>query len=368
MEAGGEEASAVTGREAAAGKAAAAGKEGKGGAKLSSAQRKALEALERRKAEQVAAEVVRAQSLASLRWSDCLQCLSSSLPLLADNPYLCILQPPFLYDYLDSLTETLANLSSHSDDLTVVRALLQSVYQSFIELGKFAKYQPSFYFDDAASLRRFIRLLEQVSHRQSDKALYPNILSLLTPTFSRTELYPLLHDLGLLRCLLAFTVNGWIPSPHTSSMLFAIVEEMTADESMRRHLQAEPGWERLCKLAWGREAGLSREQQQRGQQALQWGGGGPAGRLEGRTHTGGGRRGRGRGRGGGRHGGGAEGGRSADQLRHSRRHCSPAYCARQGWRAGGSQRSRRRACRLLLSGADRRGGHSVDVGQGSDRE
>ena len=266
----GDEASAATGREAASAKAAAAGKEGKGGAKLSSAQRKALETLERRKAEQVAAEVVRAQSLASLRWSDCLQCLSSSLPLLADNPFLCILQPPFLYDYLDSLTETLANLGSHSDDLTLVRALLQSVYQSFIELGKFAKYQPAFYFDDAASLRRFIRLLEQVSHRQSDKALYPNILSLLTPTFSRVELYPLLHELGLLRCLLAFAVNGWIPSPHTSSMLFAIMEEMTADEAVRRHLQAEVGWERLCKLTWGREAGLSREQQQRGQQALQW--------------------------------------------------------------------------------------------------
>ena len=249
-----------------------AGKAGSsGGGKVSASQRRALEAAERRKAEQVSAEVARAQSLASARWSDCLQCLSSSLPLLSANPYLCILQPPFLYDYLDSLTETLANLSAHSADLGAVRALLQSVYASFVELGRFAKYQPAFFFDDPASLRRFMRLLEQVSHKNSDKALYPNILSLLTPTFSRVELYPLLAELGLLRCLLAFTVNGWIPSLHTSLMLFAIVEEMAGrDDAVRAALQQEPGWERLCKLCWGREAGLSREQQQRGQQALTW--------------------------------------------------------------------------------------------------
>ena len=249
-----------------------AGKAGKaGGGKVSASQRRALEAAERRKAEQVSAEVARAQSLASARWNDCLQCLSSSLPLLSANPYLCILQPPFLYDYLDSLTETLANLSAHSADLHAVRALLQSVYASFVELGRFAKYQPAFFFDDPASLRRFMRLLEQVSHKNSDKALYPNILSLLTPTFSRVELYPLLAELGLLRCLLAFTVNGWIPSLHTSLMLFAIVEEMAGrDDAVRAALQQEPGWERLCKLCWGREAGLSKEQQQRGQQALAW--------------------------------------------------------------------------------------------------
>ena len=243
---------------------------GSGGVKVSASQRKAMEAVEKRKAEQVEAEVVRAQSLASLRWSDCLACLQSSLPLLADNPYLCILQPPFLHDYLDSLTETLANLHSHSQELHAVRALLQQVYQSFVDLGKFAKYQPAFYFDDAHSLRRFVRLLEQVSHKSSDKALYPNILSLLTPTLQRPQLYPQLQELGLLRCLIAFAVNGWIPSTHTSLMLFAILEEMTADEAMRRSLQQEQGWERLCKLCWGREAGLSREQQQRGQQALQW--------------------------------------------------------------------------------------------------
>ena len=263
---------AVDGQSSAAAVAVGDAKGGAGGSARPAAAstRRALDAVERRKAEQVEAEVVRAQSLASLRWSDCLQCLSSSLPLLADNPYLCILQPPFLYDYLDSLTETLANLHSHSSDLPVVRALLQAVYQSFIDLGKFAKYQPAFYFDDPHSLRRFMRLLEQVSHKSSDKALYPNILSLLTPTFQRPSLYPLLAELGLLRCLIAFAVNGWIPSTPTSLMLFAILEEMTADEGMRRSLQAEAGWERLCKLSWGREAGLSVEQQSRGQQALAW--------------------------------------------------------------------------------------------------
>ena len=225
---------------------------------------------ERRKADQMSAEVVRAQSLASARWSDCLLCLSSSLPLLQDNPYLLILQPPFLYDYLDSLTETLANLSSHSDDLQHVRSLLQRVYKSFIELGKFAKYQPAFYFDDPPSIKRFIRLMEQVSHRASDKALYPNILSLLTPTFSRVELYPMLQQHHILRCLLSFAANSWTPNQQTGLMLMAIIEEMTQDEAMRAAIQQEQGWERLCKLCWGREHGLNKELQQRGQQALQW--------------------------------------------------------------------------------------------------
>ena len=235
----------------------------------SKASRKVVEA-DRRKADQMSAEVVRAQSLASARWSDCLLCLSSSLPLLQDNPYLLILQPPFLYDYLDSLTETLANLASHSDDLQHVRGLLQRVYKSFIDLGKFAKYQPAFYFDDPPSIKRFIRLMEQVSHRASDKALYPNILSLLTPTFSRPELYPMLQQHHILRCLLSFAANSWTPNAHTGAMLLAIIEEMTADESMRVAIQQEQGWERLCKLCWGREHGLSKDMQQRGQQALQW--------------------------------------------------------------------------------------------------
>jgi hypothetical protein len=238
--------------------------------KVSASQRKTAEAMEKKKAEQISAEMVRAQSLASARWNDCLLCLSSSLPLLQDNPYLCILQPPFLYDYLDSLTETLANLSSHSSSLQAVRSLLQSVYQSFIDLGKFAKYQPAFFVDDPQSIKRFIRLMEQVSHKNSDKALYPNILSLLTPTFSRLELYPTLLSCNLLTSLIAFTVNGWIPTLHTSSMIFAILEEMTTQDCVRRQLQQEGGWERLCKLTWGTEAGLTEEQQQRGQQALAW--------------------------------------------------------------------------------------------------
>ena len=118
-------------------------------------------------------EVVRAQSLASARWSDCLLCLEQSLPLLSCNPYLCILQPAFLYDYLDSLTETLANLTAHSDELQRVRRLLHRVYASFIDVGRFAKYQPAFFIDDPPAIKRFIRLMDQVAHKNSDKAVRP---------------------------------------------------------------------------------------------------------------------------------------------------------------------------------------------------
>ena len=283
---------------------AAGGEEGKtkrgksagGGSKA----RSKAEAAERRKAEQISSEVARAQSLASARWSDCLQCLSSSLPLLQANPFLCILQPAFLYDYLDSLTETLANLTQHAEELSSVRTLLHAVYNSFIDLGRFAKYQPCFFIDDCGSLKRFIRLMEQVSHRQSDKALFPNILSLLDAHLQPQRAVPLAAraaDAALPAQLRAQPVDALAAHlPHDlrhtggddaggrrhaagrgrREAAAAVAAAAAASAALsggwlvRRALQAEPGWERLCKLCWGREPGLSKEQQQRGQQALQW--------------------------------------------------------------------------------------------------
>lgn len=215
-------------------------------------------------------ELNRATQLASARWTDCLACLSSSLPIISSNPYLLVLQPPFLYDYLDSLTETLANLHNHTSDLDTVRGILQQVYNSFIDLGRFAKYQPAFFFDDANSLKRFIRLLEQVTHKNSDKALYPNILSLLTPTLARPDIYPMLLQLKLLPCLFRFAQDRWIPANAALMIIAAILNEMSQSDLMREAMLKEPGFDRLCRMASGTEPGLTREQQYLIQQAVKW--------------------------------------------------------------------------------------------------
>lgn len=55
------------------------------------------------------------------RWGDCLECLKTSVAKLRQNPWLVVLEPGFIHDYLDSLTETLANLSKHENDLDKVR-------------------------------------------------------------------------------------------------------------------------------------------------------------------------------------------------------------------------------------------------------
>jgi hypothetical protein len=62
----------------------------------------------------------RAHERAEQRWQDCLKCLKESVPRLQSNPWLVVLEPNFIHDYLDSLTETLANLSKHEEDLEVV--------------------------------------------------------------------------------------------------------------------------------------------------------------------------------------------------------------------------------------------------------
>jgi len=122
-------------------------------------------------------EIKRARELSNKRWRDCLTCLQSSVPRLKGNPWLIILEPTFIHNYLDSLTEVLANLSKHEEDLDMVRGVLQDVYEAFVDVGRFAKYQPEFYIQNPYTIKRFVRLLEQVAHRGSDKALFPNVLS-----------------------------------------------------------------------------------------------------------------------------------------------------------------------------------------------
>jgi hypothetical protein len=49
------------------------------------------------------------------------------------------------------------------------------------------------------TIKRFARLLEQVAHKGTDKALFPNVLSLLGPSFAREELAELVA--GMMQCV-----------------------------------------------------------------------------------------------------------------------------------------------------------------------
>ncbi len=223
---------------------------------------------QRKKQEQIDAELNRARELASRRWFECLECLKNSVAPLKSNPWRIILEPQFIHDYLDALTETLANLSKHEEDIELVRRVLQEVYEAFVDVGRFAKFQPAFFIQNPQTIKRFVRLLEQVAHRGSDKALFPNVLSLLGPTFEREELYELLADARIVHSLMSFVRTEWMPTPATLSLLLAIIEQLSSSDRLRSLFQEDPGFPKLQALAFGLVEGFTKEQQTQAQQAL----------------------------------------------------------------------------------------------------
>lgn len=222
----------------------------------------------RKKAEAEEAERKRLQDLADQRWRSCLQCLKDSVPQLKRNPWLMVQEPQFIHDYLDALTETLNNLNKHEDDLIKVREVLQEVYEGFVDLGRFAKTQPAFYISNAATIKRFVRLLEQVAHRGSDKALFPNVLSLLGPTFEREELYSILADEKVIVSLLSFARMEWIPTPTTLGILLNIYENISRSPRIREQFMHDAGFDRLMALTYGYIDGFTKDQQDAAQHAL----------------------------------------------------------------------------------------------------
>jgi hypothetical protein len=217
---------------------------------------------------QLDGEIKRARELSNHRWKDCLTCLQDSVPRLKSNPWLIVLEPTFIHNYLDSLTETLANLSKHEEDLDAVRGVLQDVYEAFVDVGRFAKYQPAFFIQNPYTIKRFVRLLEQVAHRGSDKALFPNVLSLLGPTFEREELYDILGESRIVHSLMSFVRTDWMPSHATLALLLAIIEQLSSSALLRELFMEDPGFPKLQALAMGTAEGFSKDQQLQAQQAL----------------------------------------------------------------------------------------------------
>jgi hypothetical protein len=237
--------------------------------KMSKTKKRKLAQQEARIAAQRAEEEKqRALDRENQRWSDSLDCLKTSVTSLRGSPWLIVLEPNFIHDYLDSLTETLANLSKHENDLDKVRTVLQEVYEAFVDVGKFAKFQPAFYISNAATIKRFVRLLEQVAHRGSDKALFPNVLCLLGPTFDRPELYDLLADAHIVNSLMSFARTDWMPTPSTLNLLLSIYKKLSNSARLRTLFMDDPGFEKLQALAWGYVSGFTKEQQVAAQDSL----------------------------------------------------------------------------------------------------
>lgn len=225
----------------------AGGKSAKGNKKKLKAQQD-----EQARADAKAAEENRrAEERENQRWRDCLECLRETVPKLRENPWLIVLEPNHIHDYLDSLTETLASLSKHEGDLEQVRRVLQDVYEGFVDLGKFSKYQPSFFISHPPTVFRFVRLLEQVAHRGSDRALFPNVLCLLGPTFDRPELYDLLADAHIVTSLMSFVRTSWKPTAATLKLLLIIFKKLSVSARMRLLFMEDPGFEKLQQLADG---------------------------------------------------------------------------------------------------------------------
>jgi len=229
-------------------------------ARIKKQKRLAAEAAKREE-DRLAEERRLIEEAANERWRNCLKCLADSVPQLLANPWLIVQEAKFIHDYLDSLTETLANLSKHEDDIDLVRTVLQDVYETFVDLGRFARCQPAFFITHPATIKRFVRLLEQVAHRGSDKALFPNVLSLLGPTLAREELYDLLADVRIVNSLLSFARTDWIPTPSTLALLLQVYEMLSCSPRMRQMFMEDTGFDKLMKLAYGYVPGFSKEQQ-----------------------------------------------------------------------------------------------------------
>jgi hypothetical protein len=202
------------------------------------------------------------------RWHECLECLRVSVPQLRSNPWLISQESNFIHDYLDSLTETLANLSKHEEDLDKVRTVLQDVYEAFVDVGKFAKYQPTFFITNPATIKRFVRLLEQVAHRGSDKALFPNVLCLLGPTFDRPHLYDELAEAHIVNSLMSFVRTDWMPTPSTLQLLLVIFKKLSVSPRLRALFMDDAGYDKLEALAWGHVQGFTKDQQLLARDAL----------------------------------------------------------------------------------------------------
>lgn len=240
--------------------------------KMSKAQKKKLAKMQKEEEERARAkaeeERLAAEARANQKWQDCLEALEESVPRLRVNPWLVTQEAGFVHNYLDSLTHTLANISKHEADLERVRTVLQSVYEAFVDVGKFALNQPAFFISNPHTIRRFVRLLEQVAHRESDKALFPNVLSLLTPTFEREELYNLLADARIVDSIMSFARTGWMPTPSTLELLLKIIKLLSVSPRLRTLFQADGGFEKLQHLATGDEEGFTKEQQEAALEAL----------------------------------------------------------------------------------------------------
>ncbi len=86
--------------------------------------------------------------------------------------------------------------------------ILQTVYVVLVDIGKFARYQPSFFLTHPHTIRLFVRLLEQVAHAKADNTLFPNVLNILLPTIAKPALYELLAEARLVTALMGFARDG----------------------------------------------------------------------------------------------------------------------------------------------------------------
>jgi len=228
---------------------------------------KALADAQRRDAELREDEEKDRRAAEQTRWSSYLENLQAAAPRLRSNPWLLMQDVSFTHHYLDSLTEVLAGFRDHTDDFQRVRTVLSEVYESFVGLARFARVQPGFYLTDPRTIQRFIRLLEHVAHKGSDKSLFPNVLHLLMPTLERPHLHPLLLEAGLVAPLMRW-VPEWMPTAETLHLLLQVYRTLSVSAVMREKFLLEPYFETLQLLALGHKEGFTPQQQAIAQAAL----------------------------------------------------------------------------------------------------
>lgn len=238
------------------------------GPKPNKAALKKLQEEQKRAADKAEEERKKKEDIENEKWRTGLDFMKDTMPKLRANPWIMIHQPDVINDFLEIVIDTLSNLSKHEADLDKVKKVLQEVYEGMLDIGKFARNMPGFYISHPKSLRRFVRLLEQVAHKGSDKALYPNILHLLTPTFERVHFHEYLAEIRIVTPLMSFARAVWTPTPATLNLLLTIYKTLAVTPKIREMMMEDPGFERLQQLSIGVIPEFTRDQQDWAQLAL----------------------------------------------------------------------------------------------------
>jgi len=206
-----------------------------------------------------------ARNEARRQWLACLNQLEADAPKLREDPWLFVRSSDFARRLIDALKMVLDSFRDHPDDLERTSSLLKLLFETFVDLARFAKNQPGFYIVHPETVQACVKLLSSVAYKSSDRSLFPSILMLLRPTFERPHLHGMWLSAQIVPALLCWSPQpsgDWAPSDDALYLFFNTIRLLSATVEGRAYFLAHREFQTALFLARGVIEGLSPEQQQ----------------------------------------------------------------------------------------------------------